>query len=152
MNKPLKPTDGRLKANRALRQFMQRAVYEPSVRRANGDPAFALVEADDEDNTPDPRELRGARAAWGLFVHHLARAGAEESVFGAARIQDLANEDLLLALMLELVNTHGASALSRAGSIVAHLQSRAQRQGWGGSGGKRSDAGEKGLAAGDSGI
>jgi hypothetical protein len=134
MNKPLKPTDGRLKANRALRQFMQRAVYEPSVRRANGDPAFALVEEDDEDK-PDPRELRGARAAWGVFVHHIERAGAEESAFGAARIKDLANEDLLLALMLELVNTHGASALSRAGSIVAHLQSRARRQGWGEAGG-----------------
>jgi hypothetical protein len=58
MHKPLKPTDGRLKANRDWSRFMMRAVHIPSMQRAKGE--FHVEPVD----MPNEEVLRPATSAY----------------------------------------------------------------------------------------
>jgi hypothetical protein len=102
--RPLKPTDGRLKANRDFTEFMQRAVYMPHMRGDfKGDPSVR----------PDPKPVRRTDSE------------GEMRRILTSPLEKLSDEDILWMLRQELMVVLGMKALSRPDNLIAHLRSRA---------------------------
>jgi hypothetical protein len=98
MTNPLKPTDGRLKANRDFSKFMQRAVYTPSKR---GD--FK------DDPTVRPKLSQRERLA------------------SATCVEDYTDSDLAY-LLVHAMRKQGIKPFSQADNILAHLRGRLDRR------------------------
>lgn len=98
MSKPIKPTDGRLKANRDFARFMQRAVYEPH-----------------------------ARGTFKGEVEAQPKSTMRERLENAKSIDDFTDTDLAYLLRAAML-AEGVQPLSKADNMLAHLRERLERR------------------------